>query len=87
MNVSGPNVQACSYCREIGIRALEHTRSVEFIILAPIKLTQHPSYDPVLHVEAFCIVALVIDRLGLRDCLTIDSQDLIVHCRFADLNV
>lgn len=80
-------VRACFYCREIGTRALRRTRSVGFILLASVKLTQHPSYDPVFFIEAFCIVALIIDRFGLGVCLTIDSQNLIMHRRFADLHV
>ena len=87
LSVSGLIVRICFYCRGIGTRALRCRRSVEFIVLTLVKLTQHPSYDPVLFVEALCIMALVVDCLGLRHCLTIDCQDLVVHCRFADLNI
>jgi len=86
-SVSGLVVRICFYYRGIGTRALRCKRSVEFIVLTLVKLTQHPSYDPVLFVEALCIMTFIVDCLGLRHCLTIDSQDLVVHCRFADLNI
>jgi hypothetical protein len=87
LGVPDSTVLACFCCHGIGTRALQSTRSVVFIILALVKLTQHPSYDPIFFVETLCIVALLINRLGLSTRLTIYSQDLVMYCRFADLNV
>ena len=87
LGVPDSTVLTCFCCHEIGTRALQSTRSVVFIILALVKLTQHPSYDPIFFVETLCIVALFINRLGLSTRLTIYSQDLVMYCRFADLNV
>jgi hypothetical protein len=80
-------VEACFSYREIGIHALRHEKSAESSILTCIRLIQHPTYDPILFMEALCVMPLLIYTFGLRGRLTIDFQYLIVHCRFADLNV
>jgi hypothetical protein len=80
-------VEACSSYRGIGIHALRHEKSAKSFILTCIRLTQHPTYDPILFVEALCVMSLLRYTFGLRNRLTVDFQDLIVHCRFADLNV